>query len=133
MGQNLQRVLLTIYCSIAPHRLRESLPQIEKFLLPDQDLMAMLIDSKARLNHKIAIPTRWLRMLPDTQAGDAARAMQGVLVAQLFLNHIRLLVGKIALDQQLACEVIVARHLGCAASPCTIVQPFLFSRNASLQ
>ena len=72
--------------------------------------MAAAIDGETRLDADKAIAAGLVRMRVDLETADHAPAMQLLLVvAQLFHVEARL-VGEIALDHELAGEIVVPRE-----------------------
>jgi hypothetical protein len=76
--------------------------------VPDEDLVPAAIDRRPGLDHHETVATGWLRVLLHREAADNSPAVQALVVVPQLVAVILLFLGEVALDQQLAGEVVIA-------------------------
>jgi hypothetical protein len=76
------------------------------------DLVAAAIERVARLDDDELVAAVGVGVLVDVQTADDAGPVQVAVMAAVLAEEVRLLVGEVALEQQLAGEVRVAGELG---------------------
>jgi hypothetical protein len=86
--------------------LRQS-EQVNAFLFPHNYVVATAVNGESGLDADKTIATRLVRMRFDFEPADHAPTMQLLFVVPHLFHVIARLVGKIALDHQLAGEVVV--------------------------
>ena len=90
---------------------RREIRQRDHFGFDHQNVLAAAIDRAAGLQHHQAIAAGRVRMLHEIEPADDAGAMQPLVMQPKFLADIGLLVGEVALHQQLSGEVVVAHGM----------------------
>jgi len=87
---------------------RVELRNVDAFPAFDEDVVSAAVDGQAGLNADEAIAAVGILVLHHLKPADDALAVKTLLVHQVLLHVVQLLVLEVALDQQLAGEVVIA-------------------------
>src|SRR5579863_1736815 len=82
--------------------------KVEVLFLCDQQFAPTAINRRPWLNYHVLVTAIFVVVLLYFQSAHTAGAMQMTVMPLLLARVVALFIGKIALDEQLACEVVVA-------------------------
>jgi hypothetical protein len=117
---DLQLVLFSVTLSLKRLNLRQG-KQIETFLFTNDNVVATAIHREAGLDADKTISTSLGRMRFYFKSADHAPAVQQLLVVTQLFHVKTAFVGEIALDQELAREIVIPGERTITASRATVL------------